>query len=265
MARTIEVDGARIEYEEHGPASGDAVLLCLPGWCVDRGFFTQLATHLASHRRVVLLDWRGHGASSAPAGDFGHAELLEDALAVIEASGAKSVIPIAQAHGGWVAIELAKRLGARVPGVVALSWLVLEPPPPFLGVLDALVDPARWEGARDRLFAMWTDGAPADVAERVRRGMGAYGFEMWARAARCIGTEYARHASALRAVAALPGPPRVLHLFSQPRDPAFLDAQQGFAREHPWFGVQRLDATSHFPALEAPAATAAAIEGWLTG
>jgi pimeloyl-ACP methyl ester carboxylesterase len=61
-------------------------------------------------------------------------------------------------------------------------------------------------------------------------------------------------------MAALAPPPRLLHLFSQPRAPEFLAAQESFAREHPWFEVRRLNAVSHFPPLEAPDATAAEIE-----
>jgi hypothetical protein len=45
-------------------------------------------------------------------------------LSVIQASGALSVIAIAQAHGGWLAIELRRRLEQR-PFVRALDLLHL--------------------------------------------------------------------------------------------------------------------------------------------
>jgi hypothetical protein len=46
----------------------------------------------------------------------------------------------------------------------------------------------------------------------------------------------------------------VRHLYAEPKDPAFLAAQQDFARTHPWFTVRRLDtAHTHFPMLEQPA------------
>jgi pimeloyl-ACP methyl ester carboxylesterase len=252
-------NGARIAYDDRGTDDGSPALLCLPGWCVNRGFFAPLAEHLAVRHRVIALDWRGHGDSESPSADFGHAELLSDALAVLDASGVERVIPIGQAHGAWVGVELANRLGPRVPAIVAMSWLVLDPPPPFLGLLGALQDASQWQGARDRLFSTWTDGAPPDVAERVRREMGAYGFDMWARAGRSIAAEYARHGNPLRAVAGLRPTPRFLQLFSQPKAPEFLDAQRSFASENPWFDVRRMDAVSHFPALEIPDATASDI------
>ncbi len=255
----IDAHGVRIAYDVLGPSDGGLALLCLPGWGVNRVFFAPLAERLASRHRVVLLDWRGHGESSVPAADFGHAELLEDALAVLDGAGIEAVVPIAQAHGAWIALALARRLGPRVRGIVATSWLVLEPPPAFSGALEALEDPARWQQARDQLLAVWTAGAPAEVVARVQREMGAYGFEMWARAARSIAVEYTRHGYPLRALSALEPPARFLHLFSQPRAPEYLAAQTRFAEENPWFDVERLDAASHFPALEAPDATAAAI------
>jgi pimeloyl-ACP methyl ester carboxylesterase len=261
--KQVETKGARIAYDDRGARGPGPTLLCLPGWGVNRGFFAPLAERLAPRHRVLTLDWRGHGDSSQPSSDFGHAELLEDALAVLEASGAETAIPIAQAHGAWVAVELRRRLGGRVPAVVATSWLVLDPPPPFLGALEALQDSNRWQQTRDQLFAMWTTGAPVDVAARVRLEMGAYGFETWARAARNIAAEYARHGNPLKAMEALSPPPRVLHLYSQPRMPEFLAAQEAFSQDHPWFEARRLDAASHFPPLEVPDATASEIERFL--
>ena len=82
--------------------------------------------------------------------------------------------------------------------------------------------------------------------------------EMWARAGREIAAAYAAHTSPLQAFAALPVPPPVRHLYAEPKDPAFLAAQQDFARTHPWFTVRRLDAAhTHFPMLEQPAELAA--------
>jgi pimeloyl-ACP methyl ester carboxylesterase len=263
--RFADTSSVRIAFDDLGAAGDGLAFLCLPGWCVNRGFFRPLAEKLAERHRVLALDWRGHGESSAPPGDFGHAELVDDALSVVESSGASSVIPVAQAHGGWVAIELRRRLGARVPAIVAMSFIVLDPPPPFLNTLRALQDPAAWEQAREQLFTMWTSSAPPAVSEIVRREMGAYGFEMWSRGARSIAAEYANHRNPLSALARIAPPPRSLHLYAQPGAPEFLAAQQDFARQNPWFEVRRLDAKSHSLSLEAPDAAAAEIERFIAG
>jgi pimeloyl-ACP methyl ester carboxylesterase len=258
--KNATTSGVRIAYDDWGADQPGPAFICLPGWGVNRGFFSGLAERLASKHRVLTLDWRGHGDSESPSSDFGPAELQADALAVMEASSVQSIIPIGQAHGSWIALELRRRLGVRVPAIVASSWLVFDPPPPFRGVLEALQDEVRWEAARDQLFTMWVGNASANVAQRVRSEMGAYGFDMWARAGRCIAAEYAKHGNPLRAAAALEPPPRMLHVFSQPTSQEFLTAQQSFSREHPWFVARRIDAVSHFPPLEAPEETAVEIE-----
>jgi pimeloyl-ACP methyl ester carboxylesterase len=84
-------------------------------------------------------------------------DLADDALAVIEASQADRVVLVAMSHAGWVAIELRRRLGARIPKLVLLDWIVLEAPPPFLTVLQALQDPAEWQQTREQLFCGFRD------------------------------------------------------------------------------------------------------------
>jgi hypothetical protein len=78
------------------------------------------------------------------------------AMAVIEAAGLRSVVPVTQAHGGWPAIRLRRRLGDRVTKIVVLSWMVLDPPPTFLAVFGMLQDP----GGGGRVSTSSRAGAP---------------------------------------------------------------------------------------------------------
>lgn len=254
--------GVAIAFDDRG--RGEPALLCLPGWCVDRTAFGDLVPVCARARRILALDWRGHGESGPAREDFGDAALVEDALAVVQDSGARRVVPVALAHSGWVAMEVRRRLGDRVPGLVLVDWLVLDPPPPFVGALAALQDPAKWRATRDQLFAMWLQGVDSlKVIRLVREVMGAYDAAMWARAGREIAGEYRRHGSPLTALAALRPPVPVRHLYAQPGDPGFLAAQEKFAAANPWFSVRKLDAKSHFPMLEVPREMAEAIESFV--
>lgn len=254
--------GSRIHYSDHG--QGEPAFLFLPGWCGSCAVFDQLAAACALGRRTLALDWRGHGLSDRPAGDFGVDALVEDALAVLAASGVTRVVPVALSHAGWVAIELRRRLGERVPQLVLLDWIVLEPPPPFLGVLQALQDPAQWSQARDQLFALWLHGLEIPALSRyLHDDMGSYGSAMWARAGREISAAYARAGSPSQALAELTPAVPVLHLYAQPDDPAYLSAQQALAAAHPWFHVVKLEAGSHFPMLEVPEAMAAQMESFV--
>ncbi|MFL5654763.1 MAG: alpha/beta fold hydrolase [Ktedonobacteraceae bacterium] len=251
--------GIRLSYDDLG--RGEPALLMLPGWCANRTELKFLAPLASACRRTLALDWRGHGESGAAPTDFGVRDLVNDALAIIEASGAASIIPVAISHSGWVALELRRRLGRRIPKLVLLDWIILEAPAPFVDVLEALQDPAQWESARQQLFSTWLEGIDhPEVIRFVREEMAAYGFAMWARAAREILVAYTQAGSPLKALAKLSSPVPTLHLYSQPADPGYLAAQQAFASRHPWFQVRRLAAKSDFLTLEVPEMVAAQIE-----
>ena len=121
MAQTIS-DLTTIDYDDVG--SGEPTLLLLPGWCASRAAWNGLLEPLSDHHRVLALDWRDHGASGPAAGDFGEVDLVRDALAVMEDSGARRFVPVALAHAGWVAIDLRRRLRSAILGVVVIDWIV---------------------------------------------------------------------------------------------------------------------------------------------
>lgn len=254
-----EADGVPIAYDDQGPRA-DLAVLCLTGWWMDRGYYRPLVERLASRHRVITLDWRGHGDSGRAPADFGHQQLADDALAVIEASGVRNIVPVTQAHGGWAAVELRRRLGDRVRRIVAASWLVLDPPPPFLAALATSQDERRWREGREELYRQWLADAPEGVVEEIRREMDVHDFEMSARAARAITADYARYGNPLRALSEIEPKPDILHVFAQPRAPEYLAAQETFSAANPWFSVRRLDGVSHFPAFELPNDMAAEID-----
>ena len=256
--------GARIRYDIAG--AGDPALLFLHGWCDSRAQFHSLLPLSAQKRRVLAVDLPGHGKSEAPPGEFGFRELVAAAAAAVEAAGVETLVPVSMAHAGWVALGLRRRLGPkRVPRLVLLDWIVLDPPPPFLEALRGLQDPERWKSTRARLFSMWLEHADPQIAAQVRRTMENHGFGMWARAGREIAAAYAREGSPLEALSAIEPPPPTLHLYALPKDEEYRTAQEAFSRKHPWFHFRRLDGISHFPPLETPEAVAAAIEEFLEG
>ncbi|MEM0444177.1 MAG: alpha/beta hydrolase [Candidatus Caldarchaeum sp.] len=255
----VTSEGVEIVYDDMG--SGEPALLFMPGWCCNRTVFQDLAPRCSEHRRTLVLDWRGHGESGQPKSDFGFEGLVSDALAVIKASGSQQVIPVALAHSGWVAIDLRRRLGTQIQKLVLIDWIVLEAPWPFLEALKGMQAPDKWRQTVEQIFSIWLQGIDNQkLIQFVRQEMGSYGFDMWARAAREISAAYAEAGSPLHALSLLKPPLPVLHLYAQPSDPNYLDAQQKFAASHPWFNVRRLDARSHFPMFEVPDQMASAIE-----
>jgi pimeloyl-ACP methyl ester carboxylesterase len=99
---------------------------------------------------------------------------------------------------------------------------------------------------------MWMPDVDVPAMTAYVQSMAVFPDETWARAARAISTAFAEHGSPLDAVAALDPPPPTLHLYAQPPAGEYLEAPRGVAAERPWFAVERLEATSHFPVFEVP-------------
>jgi len=265
MSTTGQEIEVEISYDDRG--DGGPALLCLPGWCGDRSVFAPMLDALAPRRRSLALDWRGHGASERAVPDFGTTELVDDAMRVIEQSGARQVIPVALSHAGWVALELRRRLGPEVVvAIVLLDWMVLGPPPGFTAALAGLQDPPTWLQVRSTLFTMWTAGADSRAVFDYVSSMAEYGYTDWARAGREIAACFDREdtpRAALEYLADLGQACPTLHAYAQPGDAEFLATQQAYAATHPWFTVHRLDAHSHFPMLEIPGQVADVIDAFV--
>jgi pimeloyl-ACP methyl ester carboxylesterase len=244
--------------------TGEPALVFMPGWCANRTMFRDLLPLAAERRRAAALDWRGHGESGRADGDYGNDDLVADAISAVESAGIDRFVPVAVAHSGWVAIELRRRLGpGRVPGLVLCDWMVLGPPPPFLVALAGLQDPDLWQDVRATLFSMWTEGTDLPALDALIAEMGGYGFDTWSRAGREIAACFATERSPVQALEDLKPASPTLHIYAQPRDDGFLEAQRQYAAAHPWFEVRRLDARSHFPMFEVPGNIVATIEAFL--
>lgn len=260
---TTEVDGVRISYQDRG--SGEPAVLCLTGWCSSKERYEHLVPLLARHRRTLAFDWRGHGDSQRDVDDFGQEAMVSDALGVIEDAGFEHVVPVAASHSGWIAIELRRRLGAkRVPNVVHMDWMVVEPSERYMDVIRMLQSPETWPQARDALFTIWRAGVDSEAIERVIGAMREQGADMWMRSGREIAGAYERNGSPLAAYERLdPAPTHVLHVYGQPEDPEYLRVQREFAAGHPWFRVQTVPARTHFAMVETAEEAAEAIEAFV--
>ncbi len=168
------------------------------------------------------------------------------------------MIPVGSAHSGWVALELRRRLGGRVKGIVSLEWSVLGLPPQLREALAGMQSPDHWRQVVDGMHQRWLNGAEnPDLARFLRVGMST-GFPMWSRAGREITAAFDREPVPFWALQR--GGVPVLLLYSQPPDDSQLAAYQELARDHPWFSVQRLPSRTQFSMIESPDAIATAIE-----
>lgn len=124
------VDGARIAYAVRGPKDAPAVLLCAGFLCPDN-FWRDLGPDLARDHRVVMVNYRGVGASSEaagaalpPAADGYRLDLLvADMAAAADAAGVRDATVLGHSMGVQVALGLWR---AR-PDLVARLALVAGP------------------------------------------------------------------------------------------------------------------------------------------
>jgi pimeloyl-ACP methyl ester carboxylesterase len=257
-SRATTKDGVSIAYDDYGV--GEPAFVCLPGWCSDRFQFSSLVDHLSGRARTIVLDWRGHGESDTPDGDYGHDDMTVDVLSVIDAAAVERIVPVAASHAGWTALDLRRQLGDWVVGFVSIGWMVMGAPPPFIAGLRRMQEPEGWAEVRDQLFQMWRGRANNPGVEEQVVHMNSYGADTWMRAGREIEGAYQRHGAPVEVLASFDPHLPTMHVYAQPADPAVLQAQQTFASDHPWFSVHRVDALSHFPQFEAPDEIARLIE-----
>lgn len=115
-----DADGCRLSWTAQGPRDAPALLLLNAlGTTVD--LWRAQIDPLAAAFRVVRFDTRGHGASDAPPGPYALDRLGRDALAVLDAAGARRAHVCGVSLGGQTALWLAVHAPERVAGVVAAN------------------------------------------------------------------------------------------------------------------------------------------------
>ncbi|MCX6479110.1 MAG: alpha/beta hydrolase [Mycobacterium sp.] len=117
-------DGATIHYTDTGiprDRPGAATIffghgLLFGGWM----FGPQIAS-LKNDYRCVAIDWRGQGASSAPAGGYDMDTLAEDAIALIGELGVGPVHYVGLSMGGFIGQRIAARHSELVRSLTLLD------------------------------------------------------------------------------------------------------------------------------------------------
>jgi 3-oxoadipate enol-lactonase len=93
-----------LHWEEHG--RGEPVLMIMGLSGSSKAWFRLLPAVAGAHRAIVF-DNRGTGASDPPSGLLTMSDLVDDALAVMEAAGVDSAHVIGVSMGGMIAQHLA--------------------------------------------------------------------------------------------------------------------------------------------------------------
>jgi pimeloyl-ACP methyl ester carboxylesterase len=135
----LDINGIEVNFESVG--SGHPVVL-LHGWGTSGRVWDAQRTEFSSEYRIVTVDWRGCGGTSAV--DTGNTidQIAEDLHDVIVKLGLDKPIVVGWSMGGTFAVELGVRWPELVGGVVTVDAVyhggVVEDPEPVRGLVRAL-------------------------------------------------------------------------------------------------------------------------------
>ncbi len=115
-------DGGSIHVVDHG--EGPVVVL-VHGVTLTSDIWLNQFEDLASTHRVIAIDQRGHGRSTAGAGGYALTRMADDLLEVLDHLQADQVVLVGHSMGGMVSLTAAtarpERFAARVAGMVLVS------------------------------------------------------------------------------------------------------------------------------------------------
>lgn len=118
-SKTLTLQDGTIAYDDVG--SGPLVV-CIPGMGTTRGEFRFFAPRLASAGfRVVTMDLRGHGESSALWPDYSVDALGSDVIALVRAIDAGPALLVGNSIGGGAAVWAAAEAPELVSGLLLID------------------------------------------------------------------------------------------------------------------------------------------------
>jgi pimeloyl-ACP methyl ester carboxylesterase len=111
----LDHDGARIWYATYG--AGAPVILLHGGLGHSGNWGYQVPALVASGRRVIVIDSRGHGRSTRDARPYSYELMGSDVLAVMDALGIEKAPIVGWSDGACIGLVLARQSPERVAGV----------------------------------------------------------------------------------------------------------------------------------------------------
>lgn len=124
VTSTFAVDGAELVLEERG--AGRRLFLLLHGIGMGRRVFADLASHLAPHGRVWMLDQPGYGEAPEPPRTPTMERMADFVAALLRDRGETDAVVIGHSMGTQVAVELAVRHPSLV-GALVLAGPTVDP------------------------------------------------------------------------------------------------------------------------------------------
>lgn len=115
---SVRINDIEMYYQELG--SGEPlVLLHGFGGCGQQ--WEPFAADLSKHFKLIMIDLRGHGRSTNPAGKFTHRQAAEDVFALLDKLGIKRFKTMGISSGGMTLLHMATRQPSRVEAMVLIG------------------------------------------------------------------------------------------------------------------------------------------------
>jgi pimeloyl-ACP methyl ester carboxylesterase len=178
------VDGAHIWYAEWNPHASGVPVLLLHGGYGNSSYFGNLIPVLVQHGyRVIAMDSRGHGRSTAPGEQITYHLMASDVIGLLDHLKVSKVNLVGWSDGGIIGFDLAINHPERLNRLFAfgvdadVSGLKdgFDKNPVFAAYLARVKDeyrslsptPERWDAFNANVNKMW-ETLPAYTAEQLR-------------------------------------------------------------------------------------------------
>ncbi len=123
----VQLPDVRLFFTDEGPtdpvpgAEAGAPLLFVHGYTADSHDWSWQLAHFVTDHRVIAVDFRGHGRSSAPLDGYTSAQLADDLLGLLDHLEVAQVVAFGHSMGASIVSTLAVEHPDRVVGVVAVD------------------------------------------------------------------------------------------------------------------------------------------------
>lgn len=151
-----------IFYTDSDPQSNGPTVLLLHGWsCDSHDWSFQIPALVSNNYRVIALDHRGHGRSSAPTDvSYKPEELADDAASLLDHLGITSTVVMGHSMGTVVASALSVRRPDLISKIILVDPVYYLPAAAVAPIVSAMGTQPH-ETAAMVFQRFYTPGAPA--------------------------------------------------------------------------------------------------------
>lgn len=163
-ATYLQVEGARIRYEDTGPQDDPAPVVLVHGFASSLENWLAVTPTLAKKHRVLSMDLKGFGWSDRPEGDYSPAAEAKIVLALMKARGIEKASVVGHSWGSSVVLSMALAAPERVSKIALYdAWVYEEQLPSFFlwartpGLGEALFNAYYKENVDERISFAFFD------------------------------------------------------------------------------------------------------------